>query len=140
MTEETQSIIEYDDDISQAEQPDPLPIGDYPFSIRAAEIAVSTNTGNKYAKVSCYISPDDFPADYDSSLAPDGVTLIYRRVSLENTPQARFRLRQWCEAIGAPMSSRIDLNEWIGLGGLATIDHDEWEGVMRENITRVSAE
>lgn len=137
--EEVASIIEYSEDIADVEQPEPLPMGDYPITIRAAEAKESVNTGNKYAAVSCYISPDDFPADYPAENAPDGKTIIFRRVSLEDTPQARFGMRRFCEAIGAPMSSRIDINDWVGLEATAVVDVSEYEGLLREEIKRIEA-
>lgn len=140
MTEEQSSIIEFSEDISQAEQPEPLPLNDYPFNIRAVEAKIATASGNKYAAVTCYISPDDYPADFPVENAPDGVTIIYRGVPLSDTPQNRWRLRGFCDAIGAPMSNSIDLNEWIGLSAVATVDQEEYEGVMRNVIKRVKAE
>lgn len=140
MSEEALSVIEFDDDIGNVEQPEPLPLSDYPFTIRGAEIKESQTSGRKYAAVSCYISPDDYPADYPVDNAPDGTTIIYRRVPLERDRPSQFRLRQWCEAIGAPTGARIDLNEWVGLGGMATIEHDEYEGVVRAVISRVKSE
>ena len=139
MTEEVMSIVEYSEDISDAEQPEPLPMGDYPITIRSAEAKESVNTGKKYAAVGCYVSPDDYPADYPAENAPDGKTIIYRRVSLEDTPQGRFGMRRFCEAIGAPMSSRIDINEWVGLEATGVIDVSEYEGILREEIKRVEA-
>lgn len=140
MTEELESIVEFNTDISEAEQPEPLPDGDYPFSIRGASLKVGNTSGNRYGAVSCYISPDDYPADFPIENAPDGVTIIFRGVPMEDTPANKWRLRAFCEAIGAPMSNRIDLNEWIGLGGVATVESDEYEGVLRNNISRVKAE
>ncbi len=139
MSEELPTIIDYSEDISDAEQPEPLPMGDYPITIRSAEARESLNTGKRYAAVGCYISPEDYPADYPTENAPDGKTIIYRRVSLEDTPQARFTMRRFCEAIGAPMSSRIDLNDWVNLEATALIDVSEYEGILREEIRRLEA-
>lgn len=136
--EEVTSIVEFSTDISEAEQPEPLPAGEYPFTIREAEVKVS-QAGKRYCAVSCYISPDDYPADYPAENAPDGKTLIFRRVGLEDTPQSRWGLRKFCQAIGAPMSNRLDVSEWVGLEGVANIEMDTYQGVTREQITRVEA-
>lgn len=131
-------IIEFSEDISEAEAPDPLPVGDYRAQIRSAAPRVSVNTGNKYAAVGFYISPDEYPADYDANNAPDGKTVLYRRVSLEDNPAARFNMRRFCEAIGAPMSRSVNMADWLNLEARVTIEHDEFEGINRENITRVN--
>ena len=139
MTEDVMSIIEYSEDISDAEQPEPLPMQDYPVTIRSVEAKESINTGNKYAAISCFISPDDFPADFPIENAPDGKTIIFRRISLEDSPQARFSMRRFCEAIGAPMSTRIDINDWVGMEATAVVIVEDYEGLAREQIVRLEA-
>lgn len=139
MTEDNMSIIEYSEDITDAEQPEPLPMQDYPVTIRAVEAKESVNTGNKYAAISCFVSPDDFPADFPIENAPDGKTIVFRRISLEDTPQGRFSMRRFCEAIGAPMSSRIDINDWVGMEATAVVVNEEYEGINREAIVRLEA-
>lgn len=138
MTDETMSIVEFSEDISEAEAPEPLPVGEYPATIMAAEVKVSQR-GTKYAATTFMVSPDEYPADYPADLAPDGKTIIHRRCSLEDNPQARFMLRQFIEAIGATASKKIDVNEWVGLEANIEIEHDEFEGVTREQIKRVNA-
>jgi len=136
MTDEMSSIIEFDADISQQEAPEPLPVGTYSAQITEVESKVS-QSGNKYAAVSFYVSVDDFPADYPVENNPDGVRLVYRRASLMDTNQGRYGLRKFCESIGAPMSTRIDLNDWVGLEATVEVDHDEWNGDIRANIVKV---
>lgn len=138
MTEETMSIVEFSEDIGEAEAPEPLPVGEYPATIMAAEVKISQRN-TKYAAVTFMVSPDEYPADYPADLAPDGKTIIHRRCSLEDNPQSRFMLRQFIEAIGATASKKIDVNEWVGLEANIEIDHDEYEGVTREQIKRVNA-
>lgn len=137
MTEEAMSIIDFSNDINDAEPPEPLPTGDYVATIQKAEVKISQRD-TKYCAVSFYIKVEDYPADFPVENAPDGKTIIYRRVGLEDTQQSRYMLRRFCEAIGAPMSAQIDVNDWMGLEAQVTVDHDEYEGVTRENITRVN--
>ena len=132
-------IIEYGIDISEAEAPDPLPVGEYLAQIRGVSRKTSATSGKDYAAVSFYVSPEEYPADFDPAMAPDGKTLVYRRVSLDTkSPAAAFNMRRFCEAIGAPMSRQVNLNEWINLDARITIEHDEYEGINRENIVRVN--
>jgi len=130
------SVVEYDVDIATQEAPPPLPVRDYTAEIREAKVAISQK-GTKYARVAFYISPDQYPADFTEG-DPDGTTLTYMRVSLENKPSARFGVRKFCEAIGAPMSKRIDVNEWVGLTATVSVEHEPYEGVDRAVIKTVS--
>ena len=138
MTEEVMSIVEFSEDISEAEAPEPLPTGEYPATIRQAEIKISQR-GTKYAAVTFVVSPDEYPADYPAENAPDGKVIVFRRCSMEDNPQARYMLKNFCDAIGATASKKIDVNEWVGLDATIEIDHDEYEGVVREQIKRVNA-
>lgn len=139
MSDEQASIIEYDEDISNAEPPAPLPEGEYPASISGAQVRTS-GQGNQYVEVMFRVDPDDFPADYPVEEAPDGAMLAYRRVPVDNTKSARYRMRRFCESIGAPCSTRVDVNEWIGLSGTIVVRHEEYEGETRANIANVKAE
>lgn len=135
MTEEV-SIVEFSGDIANAEAPIPLPARTYPASIRKVEAKVSEK-GNRYAAVSFYVSTDDYPADYPTENAPDGTTLIFRRVGLDDNAPTRYRLRKFLETIGAPISARISLNDWIGLTASIAVKHEEFEGEPRASIEKV---
>jgi hypothetical protein len=134
---EMMTIVEFSEDISTAEAPEPLPVGEYPATIRAAEVKLSQR-GTRYAAVTFHIAPEEFPADYPSDIAPDGKTIVFRRLSMEDNQQARFGLRRFCESIGAPMSKKVDLSEWVGLDAKIEVEHDTYEGVTREQIVRVN--
>ena len=130
-------ILEFSEDIADAAAPEPLPIGEYRAQIVATEVRMSQRD-TKYVAVTFLVPPDEYPADYDPANAPDGKQVIYRRVGAEDDRQSRFRMRQFCEAIGAAMSKQINPADWIGLEASLTIEHDEYEGINRENITRVN--
>jgi len=91
-----------------------------------------------YAAVSFHIGADQFPADYTDG-NDDGVTLIYRRCGLEDNPQARYGAKRFIEAIGAPLSKKVDVAEWVGLEAALEVGHDTYEGVTRAVIDRVHA-
>jgi len=135
---ELPSVIEFDEDIAEAEAPVPLPVGDYPAEVRSATQKSAQQTGNPYASVGFFISADAYPADYTEG-EPEGMLLTFNRVSLQNTPAGRHRLRKFIEAIGAPAGNKIDLNDWVGRTATVTIAHDEWEGETRANIAKVTA-
>jgi hypothetical protein len=136
MSDDQPSIIEFSEDINDAEAPDPLPKGEYPFSIRSAERKKSAK-GNEYASVTLFIDPDSYPADYTEG-NEDGTLLTYNRLMLSDTPQNRYRIRKLCESIGATMGRKLDLNDWVGLNGVAVIDHETYEGELRAVVKKIN--
>ncbi len=137
MSEELSSIVEFSVNLKDQDQPEPLPMGKYTGIVRGAEVKMSQRD-TRYAAVSFHVSPDQFPADFKDG-NPDGQTLVYRRVSLEDTPQARYGTRRFIEAIGAPLSKKVDVTEWIGNEASLEVEHETWEGVTRAQIVRVAA-
>ena len=136
---EVPSIIEFSEDISKAEAPVPLPIGEYPFEIRKAEGKAAVATGNKYAAISLFVDADNYPADYTDG-DPDGTLLIYRSVSLEDTPPARHNMRKFLEAVGGMVKgAKVDMNTWIGLTGVVGVTHEEYEGEARAVAKKINA-
>ncbi len=136
MTEQS-SIIEFSEDIANAEAPVPLPVGDYPADIRSA-VRKRSNAGNEYAQVGFFVAPESYPADYSEG-DPDGMLLYYQRVSLQDTPAARHRLRKFLEAIGAPAGKSVDLNDWVGRTATIAVQHDTYEGETRAVVGKVVA-
>jgi hypothetical protein len=132
------SVIEFEEDISQQEAPVPLPVGDYPAEIRGATQKIGNTSGKPYAAVQFFISSDAYPADFTEG-EPDGTILGYNMVSLADTPNARFRLKRFLEAIGAPAGKKIDLNDWVGRTATVSIQHGQFEGVPKAEIAKVTA-
>ena len=132
------SIVDFSEDLSDVEAPAPLPKGNYTGVIRTATKKVSKERGTKFAEIMFVISSDQYPADYTDG-DPNGTTIAYRRVSLEDNPRARYGTRLFIESIGAPLGKRIDLTEWAGLEANVEVDHETYEGVDRPIIRRVMA-
>ena len=139
MSEDTMTIVEFSENIEDAEAPEPLPPGEYPATIRQVAVLRSKQRDTLYAAVQFVILPEDYPADYAADNAPDGKVITFRRVSMEDNPQARWQIKNFCEAIGATASKRIDVTEWVSLEARVTVDNEEYEGVMREQIVKVDA-
>jgi len=137
MSEELSSIVEFSVDLNDQDAPEPLPAGSYTGVIRNAEVKESQR-GTMYCAVSFHIGADQFPADYKDG-SDDGLTLVYRRVGLEDNPQARYGTKRFIENIGAPLSKKIDVSEWVGLEAALEVEHDTYEGVTRAAINRVHA-
>lgn len=138
-TDDIGSIVEYSEDVSEAEAPEVLPSGTYEAEIRGVTAKIGTSSGKKYAAVDFYIPVDQFPADYPVENNPDGLTVTYRMVSLEDNPRARYRMRKFCEAIGAKPGRQIDLNEWVGLTCRVDVSKEQFEGMDREIIAKVKS-
>jgi len=136
MSEEMSSIVEFSIDLNKQEAPEPLPVGTYTGVIRNAEVKESQR-GTIYAAVAFHIGADQFPADYKDG-GDDGITLVYRRCGLEDNPQARYGAKRFIEAIGAPLSKKVDVTEWVGMEASLEVGHDEYEGVIRAAIDRVN--
>lgn len=135
--DDQEGILEYSENIGDAEAPEPLPERDYPATITATEMK-QTQDGRPMVRVQWRVNEEDYPADYDAGNSPGGKTLS-QFVMADDSAATRFRLRKFCEAIGAPMSKRIRPSEWVNLSASVTIKHEEYEGQMRERIQKVEA-
>lgn len=131
------SVFEFGDDISKAEAPPPLPARSYVATVTGAAAKVNKN-GGKYAAVEFTISPDQFPPDF-AAIQSDAVKLYYRFVPLDDTMRARYQLKKFCEAIRAPVSKRVDLNDFIGKNASIVVEAREYQGEMQANIKTVEA-
>lgn len=133
---EVDSIINFGTSVEDAEAPAPLPKNRYTATIRRATAKMSQNN-TKYAELLFHIGPDQYPADYTEG-NPEGTSIAYRRVGLEDNPQARWRLKNFCLAIGAPIpSTTLNVADWVGLTADVEVGHETYEGVERAIITRV---
>jgi hypothetical protein len=132
-------IIEFGSDISEAEAPPALPIGEYNATVEGIESKVSNTSGREYIGVLLRISPDDFPPDFTTDAYPDGVQLRYNRLFVEDNARNRYTMRKWCEALGAPMGKQIDPNDWIGMHLKVGISHRKWEDEDQANISKIAA-
>lgn len=136
--EEGDSILEYSENIAEAEAPEPLPEREYVATIAKVSRELSERTGFDYVQPVFHVAEEEYPADFDVSNAPGGKD-IRHVVGTADDPPSRYRMRKFCEAIGAPMGRRINYNGWIGLQARITIKHDTYEGVKREKIGKVDA-
>ena len=135
MSDDIPSIVEFSVDLSKQEQPPPLPPADYLGTIREVEVKMSQRD-TRYAAIAFHIGADQYPADFEDG-NPDGTTIIYRRVSLEDNPNARFGCRRFIEAIGGKLSKKVDTSEWVGMECIVEVDTSEYEGVQRPEIKKI---
>jgi hypothetical protein len=132
------TILTFSEDITNAEPPPPLTVGPYPAEIIGAQRRTSNTSGKDYAQIMMRVNADNYPADYTDG-DPDGTTLSYNRLQMEDTPVSRHRWRVFMERCGGPLGRSIDLNALIGLTCTVEITHQEYEGEQRAQIARVLA-
>jgi hypothetical protein len=132
------SILEFSEDITNATPPAPLPPGPYPAEIVAAQKRVSATSGKEYAQIMFRINAEAYPADFTEG-DPDGTTLSYNRLQIEDTGKSRHSWRVFLEKCGGPLGRTVDLNTLIGLTATVEITHQEYEGEQRAQIARILA-
>lgn len=131
------SIIKYATDIATAEAPPPLPAREYKAEIVAAEVRTASS-GNNYLNLQCRVPAEQYPADFQDG-DPDGTVLYYGngRLSTDDKPAARYRMRRAMERIGGPLSQEIDCNALIGLWVNVEVVHSDYEGETRAQISKL---
>lgn len=142
---EVNSIIEYDEDLANAEAPVPIPASDYAAVIRGAvkkraKAKEGEAEGKEYVDVTFFIDPDQYPADYTEG-DPDGFLCNYGmgRLRTDGSQKSRWGMKKFCESIGVELGRTLDLNEWLGKAAVVTIKHEEYEGALQARVTKVSA-
>lgn len=135
MSDGVPSVMEYSDDVTDAQPPAPLPEKTYIGSIVAVESKTSQK-GNSYAQVQFLIDSQQYPVDFTDG-NPEGTKLYYNRVPLTDDARGRFLMKKFCEVIDAPMGRRIDLNDWMGKQALLTVKTGEYEGMPRAEISKI---
>jgi hypothetical protein len=132
------SLIEFSEDLNNAEAPTPLPPNIYPAEIISAEPKISQASGNRYLATQWRIPADAYPADFTDG-DPDGMVLSYNRVLLMDEKTPRYRLRKFLEAIGGPLGRTLDPSDLIGLTANVSVGTEEYEGEKRSVIKMVMA-
>jgi len=131
------SVYEFQTNIGDAEQPKPLPIGEYRGSVRIAELKVSKASGNPMLAVTYHISADQYPADYTDG-NPDGETLS-SYISLKETPRNKWMLKKFGEMHGVSIANRLVATDFIGQEVILKIEHEDYQGMPQARATPVRA-
>lgn len=131
------SVYEFQNNLADAQQPQPLPVGEYRASVKIAELKVSKSSGNPMLALSYHISSDQYPADYTDG-NPDGEVLT-TFASLKETPRNRWMLRKMCEMHGVAPSNRINATDFIGQEVIVKIEHEDYQGMPQARATPVRA-
>lgn len=130
------SIMRFSQDIASAEAPPPIPARAYRAEVIGASIRAAASSGVNYLNIQFRIPADQYPADYTDG-DPDGTILYYNRIQAVDSPQNRYRWRQAMTRLGGPLSMEIDVNSLIGLNANIEVTHQEYEGEMRAQISKL---
>lgn len=130
------SILEYSDDVSTAEAPPPLPPRIYPAQVISATQKISQKSGNAYVALVVKVPADVYPVDHKEG-NPDGTTLSYNRVVINDTYEGRYRMRLLCEALGLKPSRTVDLNRMVGCACRVEVVNEPYDGVMRHQANAI---
>ncbi len=135
----TNTMMSYSASVADQERPKPLPARQYRAECRAAEFATSAK-GKRYAKLSMYIDPTQYPADYVDG-NPEGTTLTWGRTSGEDTPTGRYSMKKLHETFGIPVpKTEVDLNQFLGRTVLLTVKHEQYQEEWNANIDKMTKE
>lgn len=118
------TILEYSINIQDQEKPPVLPIGEYHATITGVQQKFGKDTGKPYLNIKFSINPDDLPADFVEAVGAQDVNNVYYMLfGCEDTPKSRFNMHLFCAAIGAPMSNRINVAEFMNQEARVQIEH-----------------
>lgn len=131
------SVYEFQTDIGEAQQPSPLPVGEYRASVKIAELKVSKSSGKPMLVLSYHISSDQYPADYTDGNVDGEVLLTY--ASLAETPRNKWLLKRFMEMHGVAASNRLVITDFIGQEVVVKIDHGDYQGMPQAQATPVRA-
>lgn len=137
--EEVSSILDYSINIEEAERPPVLPVGEYRATITGVEKKFGKDSGRPYLNIKFSVDSDDQPADFVEQLGTNSpLSVFYMLFGAEDTPQSRYNMKQFCKAIGAPMSNRIDVRGFMDMEAKVSVEHQpDLEGNPQPRVRRV---
>lgn len=131
------SLIEFSQNIADAEAPPPLPPGEYEAVCVGAVPGISKSSGNPTLPLQYKVAKDQFPADFDAG-GNDELSFTFNRLTTRDTAQDRFRMKNVCLAHGVAMSNKIDPNDFIGCKvKLKIVTGKDLEGNDRADIQSI---
>lgn len=131
------SVYEFQNSIADAQEPIPLPTGEYRAGVQSAELAVSKSSGKPMLVLTHIVSPDQYPPDFADG-NPDGEKLtVY--VSLAETPRNRWNLKKLGEKYGVVIANRLDATAFIGQEVILNVEHEDYQGAPQARANPVRA-
>lgn len=129
------SVQDFSAPIDEAEAPKPLPKGNYIGEVVLSQFQVSKSSGNPTLKVRFKIDAARYPHDF---VGPqDGVT-IDKYFGAADNDWNRYKLKELFDALGRQLpKTRVDAADLLGRTALIEVDHEEFNGRMKETIKSV---
>lgn len=137
--EDVGSILEYSVDISQQERPPVLPPGEYLATLVGIEKKFGKESGRPYINVRFSVLPENQPIEFVESMGTNqAITLFYMFQGAEDTPPGRWAMAEFCRAMQAPMSDRVNPKDFLNLEARVGVEHqNDFEGNPQARIRRV---
>ncbi len=104
------SLLEFSQNIADAEAPPCLPAGEYSAHCTKAEVGLSKSSQKPMITMSFAVNKSEFPVDFDGD--QDQVVVAFYQ-PVEDNSSNRFRMKKLCEALGVSASNRIDANDFV---------------------------
>lgn len=135
-------LIKLAANLEDMEEYSPLPAGPYRAEIREVEVRFSEKQPNGYLYMVLRVDPSDFPADYDSANAPEGVKVVYARVQLPDPNNRRTvkPFKDFVKALGVQQTgAEFNISEWLGKEVQVVLTVQDYQGVPTNNVDSVRA-
>jgi hypothetical protein len=113
-------ILNFSQNIADAEPPPQLPAGEYKCVCTAAQDKIAASSGNPMLTLTLQVPSSEFPADFDVGEGVDALTFTLNVVA-RDIPADRWRMKNTCKAFGVPLASTIDPNDFVGREARARI-------------------
>lgn len=133
-------IIKLSTDIADMEEYVPLPAGPYRAELRDIEVKHSEKVPLGYFYCSLRIDPSDYPADYDAGNAPDGLNVVYARVSVPDPNNRRTvaPFKAFLKALNVDAKGdSFDPKSWIGKEVQVLLSTSEYNNAPVNNVEAV---
>ena len=105
--------FEFTHSTEEAAPPEPLP-----DAIYRGEITQMTKTlsdrGRRRLILRIVVPPENYPADYSTDNAPDGVTVLYFSQDLEDDKQGLWHMRALCKELKIPDGNKFRAEDFEG--------------------------
>lgn len=118
------TILEYSTNIAEQERPPILPIGEYRAQVTGVQKKYVSSTGKPFLLIKFSVGADDLPATLIEELGTqDPIDVFYMLFGCEDIPASKFEMHKFCAAVGAPMSNRIDVRDFMDQVARIQVDH-----------------
>lgn len=107
------ALLNFSQNIADAEAPPQLPPGEYRCICSAATDKIAASSGNPMLTLTLQVPRSEFPADFEPGDGVDELTFTLNIVA-RDIPADRWRMKNACRSFGVPMSSNIDPSDFVG--------------------------